>query len=159
MAQLWTSRARSIGKGQTGSAVRGSLRISCFLTEILVGTPVKCALPKMPGRTFFPNPAKYVTIAAALLVLTPFVRSEARPRGLCGPRFPASDPGHFRSGLQVDLSAKCPWSFPLGGGPSGAPLGIFKTPLLGGTRGDKSSRAPRPKVTSVLTANFQTKNL
>ena len=29
-----------------------SLQCSCFLTEILVGTPANSAFPDMPGRTF-----------------------------------------------------------------------------------------------------------
>ena len=33
-------------------------------------------LPKVPGRTFFPNLSKLITFAAAPLVLTPFVRNQ-----------------------------------------------------------------------------------
>ena len=65
------------GKGQMGSALVGSLRISCFLTEGFVGYSRKpsCIFPKVPGSTFFANPSKFVTSAAAPLVLTPSVRN------------------------------------------------------------------------------------
>ena len=35
-------------------------------------------LPKVPGRTFLPNLSKFMTSAAAPLVSTPFVRSQAK---------------------------------------------------------------------------------
>ena len=61
-----------------GSALMGSLRISCFLTEGLFGLlPLAYFyLPKVPGRTFFPNLSKFITFAAAPLVLTTFVRNQ-----------------------------------------------------------------------------------
>ena len=34
-----------VGKGEMGSALMESLQISCFLTEELFGTPVKCVFP------------------------------------------------------------------------------------------------------------------
>ena len=43
-----------LGKGQMGSALMWSLQVSCFLTEGLFGTPVKCVSPQIPGLTFFP---------------------------------------------------------------------------------------------------------
>ena len=58
----------------------GSLQISCFLTEgLFLGTPINLLLifPKVPGCTFFPNLSKIITVAAAPLVLTPFVRNQA----------------------------------------------------------------------------------
>ena len=69
-----------LGKGQMGSALMGSLQILCFLTEGLFGYSRLPTLmfPKVPGRAFFPNLPKFITLAAAPLVLTPFVRNKAR---------------------------------------------------------------------------------
>ena len=53
------------GKGQMGSALMGSLRISCFLTEGLFGysrSPTFIS-PKVPGRSFFPNLSKLLASA------------------------------------------------------------------------------------------------
>ena len=59
-----------------GSALRGSLRISCFLTEGLFGyQSVKICQTLSILRTCFPNMSKVITFAAAPLVLTPFVRN------------------------------------------------------------------------------------
>ena len=69
--------AAAFGKGKMGSALMGSLQISCALTEGPFGycrLPT-CFFPKVPGRTFFPNLSKTITFAAAPLVLTPFVRN------------------------------------------------------------------------------------
>ena len=67
-----------VGKGQMGSALMGSLQISCFLTEGPFGYSAlpTFILPKVPGRTFFPNLSKIITFAAAPLVSTPFVRDQ-----------------------------------------------------------------------------------
>ena len=57
----WTSsssRRPSLGEGLMGSALMGSLRRSCFLTEgLLWGTPVwlLVVFPKVPGCTFVSN--------------------------------------------------------------------------------------------------------
>ena len=56
----------------------GSLRISCFLTEGLFGYS---RLPtfifsKVAGLAFSPNLSKFITFAAAPVVLTPFVRNQ-----------------------------------------------------------------------------------
>ena len=71
-------RPSVLGKGQMGSALMGSLRISCFSTEGLLGYSrwPTFIFPKVPGRTFFPNLSKFITFAAAPLVLTPFVRNQ-----------------------------------------------------------------------------------
>ena len=37
-----------------------------------------CIFPEVPGRTFFPNLSKLLTFAVAPLVLTPFVRHQAK---------------------------------------------------------------------------------
>ena len=68
------------GKGQMGSALMGSLQMLCFLTEGLLGTPSTFTFQEVPGRTFFPNLSKFVTFAAAPLVLTPFVRNQGLAR-------------------------------------------------------------------------------
>ena len=70
-----------LGKGQMGSALMGSLQILCFLTEGLFGCSRQPTFifPKVPGRTFFHNLSKFITaktVAAAALVLTPFVRNQ-----------------------------------------------------------------------------------
>ena len=64
-----------------GSALMGSLQFSCFLTEGLFGYSRQPTFifPKVPGHTFFPNLSKILTVAAAPLVLTPFVRNQAQP--------------------------------------------------------------------------------
>ena len=56
----------------------GSLQILCLLTDFL-GTPVSLIaliFPKVPWSTFVPNLSKFITFAAAPLVLTPFVRNQ-----------------------------------------------------------------------------------
>ena len=74
-----------IYKGLTGSALMGSLQMSCFLTEGPFGysrSPT-FIFPKVPGCTFFPNLSKFITFAAAPSVLTPFVRNQGeRPEGI-----------------------------------------------------------------------------
>ena len=60
------------------SALMGSLQISCFLTAGLFGfsrSPTFIC-PKVPGRTFFPNPSKFVNFCSGPIVLTPFVRNQ-----------------------------------------------------------------------------------
>ena len=54
----------------------GSLQISCFLTDLL-GTPANLLSSSKKERTFFPNLSKFITFAAAPLVLTPFVRNQS----------------------------------------------------------------------------------
>ena len=53
-----------------------------FVDKVFLGTPVNLRLsfPKVPVCTFFPNLSKFLTFAAAPLVLTPFVRkTKAQP--------------------------------------------------------------------------------
>ena len=52
------ARARAVGKGQMGSALMGSLQISCLSTEGPFGYSRYPMLisPKVPGRTFCPQP-------------------------------------------------------------------------------------------------------
>ena len=53
----------------------GSLHLLCFSTEALLVIPLTFS-PKSSRAYLFPNPAKFITFAAAPLVLTPFVRSQ-----------------------------------------------------------------------------------
>ena len=62
----------AFGKGHMGSALMGSLRMLCFMAEILFGTPVKSTFPRKPGRTFCPIRPKFIAFAAPPWVLTPF---------------------------------------------------------------------------------------
>ena len=64
--RLRFSSCAYFGKGQMGSALMGSLQISCFLTDFL-GTPVNLLLcsQKCQGVPFSPNPPKFITFAAA----------------------------------------------------------------------------------------------
>ena len=57
-----------------GSALIGSLQISCFLTEGLFrySRLPTFVFPKVPGRAFSYNLSKLITFAAAPLVLTRF---------------------------------------------------------------------------------------
>ena len=66
------------GARKGATALMGSLRISCFLTQGLLGYSrlPTFIFPKVPGRTFFPNLSEFITSAAAPLVLTPFVRNQ-----------------------------------------------------------------------------------
>ena len=62
-----------------GSALTGSLQISCFLTEGLVGyshQPI-FTFPKGARAYLFPQSVKSITFAAAPLGLTPSVRNRA----------------------------------------------------------------------------------
>ena len=73
------SDAKRFGEGPLGSALMGSLQISCLLTEGLPGysRQPNCVFPKVPGRTpFSPNLSKCITFAAAPLMATPFVRHQ-----------------------------------------------------------------------------------
>ena len=56
-----------LGKGQMGSALMGSLQISCFSTEGLFGYSRQPTFifPKVPGCTFSPNLSKLLTSAVA----------------------------------------------------------------------------------------------
>ena len=67
------------GKGQTGSALMNGVTANImFFFQGLFGysrSPTFISL-KVPGRTFFSNPSKFITFAAAPLVLTPFVRNQ-----------------------------------------------------------------------------------
>ena len=69
-------RRRSCGgpseRDQMGSALTGSLQISCFLTEGLLWVPICQNLSR--SRTSSPNLSRVVTFAATPLALTPFVR-------------------------------------------------------------------------------------
>ena len=72
--QAW----RGDRKGTNGVSTRGvTVNVIC-LTEGLFGHSRQPTfiLPKVPGRTFFPNLSKCITFAAAPLVLTPFVRNQ-----------------------------------------------------------------------------------
>ena len=68
------------GKGQMGSALSalmGSLQIPCFLTGTFWVLPLTYFyLPKSASAHLFPNLSKFITFAAAPLVLTPFVRNQ-----------------------------------------------------------------------------------
>ena len=85
------------GRGQTGSALMGfqghGIGVSTnsgvaasfvfFDRGTFGGTPVNLLLssPKVPGRTFFPNPSRVLTFsAAAPLVLNPFVHNQTSRR-------------------------------------------------------------------------------
>ena len=63
-----------------GSALMGSAQFMFFDRDFL-GTPVNLIfiIRKVPGRTFFLNLSKFITFAAATLVLTPFVRNQGFP--------------------------------------------------------------------------------
>ena len=65
-------------KGQMGSALMGSLQMLCFLTEGLFGYSRWSTFisPEVAGHTFFANLSKFITFAAAPLVLTPCVRNQ-----------------------------------------------------------------------------------
>ena len=67
-----------LGQGQMGSALRGSLQISCFLTEgPFLGIPLNLLLSsqKCQGVPFSPICQTIETFAAVTLVVTPFVRN------------------------------------------------------------------------------------
>ena len=64
-----------LGKGQMGSALMGSLQISCFLTEGLLGTTY-FYIPKSARACLFPQSVKFTASAAAPLAFTPFVRNQ-----------------------------------------------------------------------------------
>ena len=68
-------RPTAIGKGQTGSALMGSLRLIFFFDR---GTfwvlPLTCFYPPKSDRAY--HLSKFITFAAAPLVLTPFVRNQ-----------------------------------------------------------------------------------
>ena len=67
-------------KGRMGSALMGSLRISCFWQGLSGVLPLNYFyLPNVPGCTFFPNLSTFISFAAAPFVLTPFVRVRFRP--------------------------------------------------------------------------------
>ena len=81
-----------LGKGQMGLALMGSLQISCFFCLFWQSTfgyslcPTFIS-PEVTGCTFFPNLSKFITFAAAPLLLTPFVRNQNAPgRGGGGSR-------------------------------------------------------------------------
>ena len=69
-----------IGKGQMGSALMGSLQISCFLTGTFRVLPLtNFDIPKSAKVIpFSPLCQQISTFAAAHLVLTPFVRNRSR---------------------------------------------------------------------------------
>ena len=72
------SRRAELGKGQMGSALKGSLQISCHLTGTFWVLPLTCFyLPKSArAYPFPPNLSKSIAFAAAPLGLTPFVRNQ-----------------------------------------------------------------------------------
>ena len=72
------SRPAELGKGQMGSALMEPLQVLCFSTEGPFGYSRKPTFifPKVPGPTFFPNLSRFITFAAAPLVLTTFVRNQ-----------------------------------------------------------------------------------
>ena len=67
-----------LGKGQNGVSANGVAANSmCFGRGTFWVLPFTYFIfPKVPGRTFFPNPSKVITFAAAPLVSTPFVRNQ-----------------------------------------------------------------------------------
>ena len=72
-------RGANFGKGRQGSALMGSLRIFMFCcSEGPLGYSryYTFIFPKLLGRTFFSNLSTNNTLAAAPLVLTPFVRNQ-----------------------------------------------------------------------------------
>ena len=86
------------GKGQMGVSTKGVTALLCFSTKGPFGYSRQPTFifPKVPGRTFFPNLPKFVTFAAAPLVLTPFVRNQVSaplrfrvPQGEATQRYPA----------------------------------------------------------------------
>ena len=71
--------SKEIGKGQMGSALMGSLKISCFffLQRDFFGTIVNLRLFALNARAYlFPNLSTLITFATALFALTPFVRNQ-----------------------------------------------------------------------------------
>ena len=77
--RLWYApvfEEQSSERDKWGQHKWGYCKFSC-LTEGLFGV----LFPKVPGRTFFLNLSKFITFAAAPLVLTPFVRSQ--PQAKC----------------------------------------------------------------------------
>ena len=90
----------------------------------------------MPGRTFFLNPSKFITFAAAPLVLTPLVLNQARPdeRLASPPARPSdvpgpgcSDPGQTPPGAGGAEEEG-------GGGARQAEVGVAQPPLHGAER-------------------------
>ena len=71
--------------GQMGSALMGSLQISCFLTEGLFGySPQPTFIsPEVPGRTFFRNLSKLFTFCSGPVSVDPICPqpTAARCRG------------------------------------------------------------------------------
>ena len=68
----------SCRKGTNGVSTNGvTANFMFFLTGTFRVLPLPYFyIPKsVPGRTFFPNPSKFITFAAAPLVLTPLVRN------------------------------------------------------------------------------------
>ena len=67
-----------VGECQMGSVLMGSLQMSCFIDRgtFWVLPLTYFIFPKVPGRTFSPNRSKFITFAAAPLVLTPVVCSQ-----------------------------------------------------------------------------------
>ena len=62
-----------IGRGQMGSALMGSLHISCSSTEGLFGHSgwPTFILPKVPGRTFLPNSSKSLSFCSGTISVDP----------------------------------------------------------------------------------------
>ena len=91
-------RRERVGKGQMGSALIGWLRISCFLTQGLSGYSREPTFifQKVPGRIFFLDLSKLITLAAALLVSTPFVRNQNK-----GPQGTATDDMRVRRAYHI----------------------------------------------------------
>ena len=76
--------AAKFGKGQMGSALMGSLQISCFFDRgtFLVLSLTYFYLPESARAYLFPQSVKIITFAAAPLVLTPFARNQIVTRGV-----------------------------------------------------------------------------
>ena len=82
-------------KGANGVSTDGVTVICVFFDGGTFWLPMLTYLvfPKVPGRTFFPNLSKFITFAAAPLVLTPFVRNQGDQALLHGSLGPGADRG------------------------------------------------------------------
>ena len=85
-ARMQGDSAAGLGKGQIGSALMGSLQICCFFDRgtFWVLPLTYFYLPQSSRAYLFSNLSKFITFAAAPLVLTPFVRNQRSPTA-CGP--------------------------------------------------------------------------
>ena len=62
----------------TNGVTANVIELYVLLQRYFLGTPINLLFifPEVPGRTFFPYLSKFITFAAAPLVMTPFVRNQ-----------------------------------------------------------------------------------